>query len=59
MVHLEAHFQYSGSAKLFKIAQLCSFAALESGQREPFCTVLLKKVSESIAGVQIEEKECF
>jgi hypothetical protein len=30
----------------------------ESSRHEPFCTVLLEQVSESIAGVQIEEKEC-
>jgi hypothetical protein len=31
----------------------------EDGRHEPFCTVLLEQVSESIAGVQIEEKGMF
>jgi hypothetical protein len=31
----------------------------EGSRHEPFCTVLPEQMSESIAGVQIEEKECF
>jgi hypothetical protein len=31
----------------------------DGSRHEPFCTVLPAQVSESIAGVQIEEKECF
>jgi hypothetical protein len=31
----------------------------EGSRYEPFCTVLLEQMNESIPCVQIEEKECF
>ena len=42
----------------FQITQRMDCRKLCPRTHEPFCTVMPEQVSESISGVQIEEKQC-